>query len=309
MAARARMLNGERLGFDQEAKALYDACSRPDFDDAHFDSLLARLDSLLPGSAARSPRFQRFRDRMVLSPGPGGHRLPAPRSPPAGPVPAPACRCPRASASTSNTCRGRPGTPTTGTRGTITASFRSTPICPSRWIARWTSPAMRATPATTCTTRRPRAGALTAAAAGWRSPVYPLFSPQSLIAEGSANYGIDMVFSRGGAGCVRARLDCSRSPGSTPRWRGANAAVREVIEDLELRPATRSPAAISTGSSAAAAGGGSHEPATGSRRPMPRPKALRFIDTYRELTSSTTTWGGTWWPNWVAASSGGIDLE
>jgi hypothetical protein len=50
MAARARMLGGERLSFDQEAEALYDA-TPPHYSDAHFDSLLARLDSLLPGRA------------------------------------------------------------------------------------------------------------------------------------------------------------------------------------------------------------------------------------------------------------------
>src|SRR3954470_7943544 len=49
MAARARMLTGERLGFDREAEALYDA-KPPHYADAHFDSLLARLDWLLPGT-------------------------------------------------------------------------------------------------------------------------------------------------------------------------------------------------------------------------------------------------------------------
>ena len=48
MAARARMLGGERLGFDEEAKALYDV-TPPRHPDAYFDSLLARLDSVLPG--------------------------------------------------------------------------------------------------------------------------------------------------------------------------------------------------------------------------------------------------------------------
>ena len=32
---------------------------------------------------------------------------------------------------------------------------------------------------------------------GWKEfTVYPLFSPQSLIAEGSANYGVDVAFPR-----------------------------------------------------------------------------------------------------------------
>ena len=65
MAARARMLAGERLGFDAEAEALYDA-TPPRYSDAHFDSLLARLDSLLPGQGPLATRYQRFRDRLNI---------------------------------------------------------------------------------------------------------------------------------------------------------------------------------------------------------------------------------------------------
>jgi hypothetical protein len=63
MVARARMLMGEKLSFDQEAEVLYDA-RPPHFSDAHFDSLLARLDSLLPGKGPLADRYQRFRDRL-----------------------------------------------------------------------------------------------------------------------------------------------------------------------------------------------------------------------------------------------------
>jgi hypothetical protein len=59
------MLGGERLTFDQEAQALYDA-DPPDHGPAHFDSLLARLDSLLPGRAPLAQRYQRFRDRLMI---------------------------------------------------------------------------------------------------------------------------------------------------------------------------------------------------------------------------------------------------
>src|SRR5262249_12053068 len=65
MVARARMLMGEKLSFDQEAEALYDA-RPPHFPDAHFDSLLARLDSLLPGTAPLAERYQRFRARLPI---------------------------------------------------------------------------------------------------------------------------------------------------------------------------------------------------------------------------------------------------
>jgi hypothetical protein len=67
MAARARMLGGERLSFDREAEAFYDA-TPPQYDDAHFDSLLARLDSLLPGRAPLADRYQRLRDRVTIPP-------------------------------------------------------------------------------------------------------------------------------------------------------------------------------------------------------------------------------------------------
>ena len=68
LSARAGMLNGRKLGFDEEAKALYDV-TPPHLGDAHFDSLLARLDSLLPGKAPLAVRFQQFRDRMVIPAG------------------------------------------------------------------------------------------------------------------------------------------------------------------------------------------------------------------------------------------------
>ena len=66
MAARARMLGGERLSFDQEARGALRRRRRPTTRDAHFDSLLARLDSLLPGRGPLATRYQRFRDRLNI---------------------------------------------------------------------------------------------------------------------------------------------------------------------------------------------------------------------------------------------------
>ena len=89
------MLGGERLSFDQEAQALYDV-KPPRFEPAHFDSLLARLDSLLPGRGPLADRYQRFRDRLMIPGDVGGHglqdrhrRLPGPHP---GPSPATAGR-------------------------------------------------------------------------------------------------------------------------------------------------------------------------------------------------------------------------
>ena len=45
---------------------------------------------------------------------------------------------------------------------------------------------------------------------GWvEFSVYPLFSPQSLIAEGTANFGIDVAFPESGAARIRASHDLS----------------------------------------------------------------------------------------------------
>ncbi len=48
LAARVRMLAGEKLKFDDESRALYDAVA-PTFPDSHFDQILAQLESKIPG--------------------------------------------------------------------------------------------------------------------------------------------------------------------------------------------------------------------------------------------------------------------
>jgi hypothetical protein len=48
LAARVRMLKGEKLKFDDESRALYDAVA-PMFPDSHFDEILAQLEAKIPG--------------------------------------------------------------------------------------------------------------------------------------------------------------------------------------------------------------------------------------------------------------------
>ncbi len=48
LAARVRMLKGGKLKFDDESRALYDAVA-PTFPDSHFDQILAQLESKIPG--------------------------------------------------------------------------------------------------------------------------------------------------------------------------------------------------------------------------------------------------------------------
>jgi hypothetical protein len=55
LAARVRMLKGEKLKFDDESRALYDAVA-PTFPDSHFDQIIAQLERKIPGKGPSSPR-------------------------------------------------------------------------------------------------------------------------------------------------------------------------------------------------------------------------------------------------------------
>jgi hypothetical protein len=65
MAARARILAGDDIPFEEEARMLYDAVP-PRYGDAHFDSLLARLDSVLPAGRTLAERYRSFRARLTI---------------------------------------------------------------------------------------------------------------------------------------------------------------------------------------------------------------------------------------------------
>src|SRR5512145_2273995 len=54
--ARVRMLKGERLSFDAESKALYDAVA-PTHPEAYFQRILDRLDKLFPGTGPIVDRY------------------------------------------------------------------------------------------------------------------------------------------------------------------------------------------------------------------------------------------------------------
>jgi hypothetical protein len=71
LAARVRMLKGEKLKFDDESRALYDAVA-PTYPDSHFDEIIAQLEKKIPGTnglpgsgASRtgsSPLWQRYEE-------------------------------------------------------------------------------------------------------------------------------------------------------------------------------------------------------------------------------------------------------
>ena len=65
MHARIRMLKGERLSFDEESKALYDAVA-PHHDEAHFQAVLDKLEPRFPGSGSLVDRFDAWRRAFVI---------------------------------------------------------------------------------------------------------------------------------------------------------------------------------------------------------------------------------------------------
>ena len=65
MGARIRMLKGERFSFDEESKALYDAVA-PAYPDSHFQQVLDRLDKRFPGSGPLVQRYDAWRRAFVI---------------------------------------------------------------------------------------------------------------------------------------------------------------------------------------------------------------------------------------------------
>jgi hypothetical protein len=65
MRARVRMLKGERLSFDEESKALYDVVA-PTYPDSHFQDVLDRLDKRFPGAGPLVERYDAWRRAFVI---------------------------------------------------------------------------------------------------------------------------------------------------------------------------------------------------------------------------------------------------
>jgi hypothetical protein len=275
MAARARMLTGERLGFDAEAEALYDT-RPPHYPDAHYDSLLARLDSLLPGGGPLAARYQRFHDQLTI---------PATKVDTVFKTAIAACRArtrahiplPPGERFDLEYVKGTPWNAYNWYKGKYHSLIQVNldfPVALDRAID------------LACHEGYPGHHVYNALLEqalvhdrGWvEITLYPLFSPQSLIAEGSANYGIDMAFPSAERTAFErdslfplARLDTALAE--------RNAAVRQVIERLNY---ARNEVARRYLDGAV--------DSAGARRAMQRywlsspeaaAKTVRFIDTYR----------------------------
>jgi hypothetical protein len=65
LAARVRMLKGEKLKFNGESRALYDAVA-PTFDDSHFDQIISQLEAKIPGNGPLWERYEKWRKPFVI---------------------------------------------------------------------------------------------------------------------------------------------------------------------------------------------------------------------------------------------------
>jgi len=65
LAARVRMLKGEKLKFDDESRALYDAVA-PTYPDSHFDQIIVQLEKRIPGEGPLWERYENWRKPFVI---------------------------------------------------------------------------------------------------------------------------------------------------------------------------------------------------------------------------------------------------
>ena len=190
-SARLRMLQGGRLTFDEESRALYDAVA-PTHPESHFQAIVARLEQRFPGDGPLVDRFEAYRQAFVI----------------------PKDRLDRVFRTAIDACRERSARHLTlpGSE-----SFTVEYVTGKTWSGyNWYQGGFRSLIQVNtdlpiyidraidlaCHEGYPGHHVYNALLEkhlvrdrGWLEfTVYPLFSPQSLIAEGTANYGIAVAF-------------------------------------------------------------------------------------------------------------------
>jgi hypothetical protein len=67
LIARVEVLNGKKLSFDEEAKAYYDV-EPPAFAEGHFKNLVAELETIVPGKGSIPERVENYRGQFAITP-------------------------------------------------------------------------------------------------------------------------------------------------------------------------------------------------------------------------------------------------
>ncbi|MCU1245904.1 MAG: hypothetical protein JWN02_1814, partial [Acidobacteria bacterium] len=191
LRARVRMLRGETLTFDEESHALYDAVA-PLHPESYFTEALNEVDRLLPGNGPIVDRYDAFREKFIIPPG----RLARVFDRAIAECrrrTLPHVQLPAAETFTVEYVTNKPWSGYNWYQGNYRSLIQVNTDLPI-YIDRAIDLA--------CHEGYPGHHVYNALLEktlvrdrGWQElTVYPLFSPQSLIAEGSANYGIDVAF-------------------------------------------------------------------------------------------------------------------
>jgi hypothetical protein len=191
--ARLAMLQGRRFSFDEESRALYDAVA-PTHTEAEFDAVLAQLGARLPGDGSLIERYDRYKQAFVI---------PASRLDRVFQEAIRACRertlqyveLPHTERFTVEYVTGKSWSGYNWYQGNYRSLIQVNTDLPV-YIDRAVDLA--------CHEGYPGHHVYSVLLEkhlmrdrGWvEYSVYPLFSPQSLIAEGTANYGIEIAFSQ-----------------------------------------------------------------------------------------------------------------
>ena len=191
LRARVRMLQGQRFTFDEESKALYDAVA-PTHDDAHFQRVIDTLDRLLPGTGPVPDRMEAFRRAFVI-----------PREKLDAVFTAAIAECKRRTEQrlvlppderfTVESVVDKPWSGYNWYQGNYRSLIQVNVELPI-YIDRAVDLACHEGYPGHHVYNALLEQRLVRERGWWEYSVYPLFSPQSLIAEGSANYGIEMAF-------------------------------------------------------------------------------------------------------------------
>ena len=193
LEARVAMLQGKRFTFDQESQALYDAVA-PTHDEGEFSATIKQLESRLPGSGPLIARYEKFKEAFVV---------PRERLDAVFQAAIRGCRdralqhiaLPPNESFTVEYVTGKSWSGYNWYQGNFRSLIQVNTDLPI-YIDRAIDLA--------CHEGYPGHHVYNALLEkhlvrdrGWiEFTVYPLFSPQSLIAEGTANYGIEVAFTR-----------------------------------------------------------------------------------------------------------------
>jgi len=225
---RLRMLQGEKLSFDEEAFGLFDV--HPHLKPlSTYDPVLARIDALVPGQGPLADRVDNYRDRFVVK----NDRLrPVVSAAIAG------CKArteqhiklPKGEHFTLEFVTGKSWGAYNYYLGNYTSRIEVNTDLPNRIDAAINYGCHEGYPGhhvlNSLLEQRLTRGR------GWvEYSVYPLYSPQSLIAEGSANYGIRLAF----PGPQRGAFDAARlyPLAGLPRAQAQRyAALIDALKDL-----------------------------------------------------------------------------